>query len=67
MNIYQEINAKFPPASQNNARAIVRGIVDRANERPSDSRMQEVERDFGFVADHSDRDWGEEPRIINEE
>ena len=62
-DIYQEIHDKFPPASQNNERSIVRGIVDRAVAKPSESKMQEIEADFGFPSDY-DSDYGMEKQII---
>ena len=63
-NIYQEIHDKFPPSSQNNGRAIVKSIIDRAVERPSMSKFQEIEADWGFPSDF-DSDYGTEKQVIN--
>jgi len=64
-DIYQEIHDKFDSPSQNNSRAIVKGIIDRAVAKKSISRFQEVENDFGFPYDFTD-DWGNEPVALTE-
>lgn len=66
MDIYQEIIEKYPPASQNNARSIVRSAVDRAVKRKSMSMFQEVESDYGFPFDFSPADYGEEPKQLQD-
>lgn len=65
-SIYQEIRDRFPPASQNNSRQIVMGEIERAVGRKSESRFQEVERDFGFPYDFSESDNGEERTALEE-
>ena len=66
MNIYQEINLKYPPASINNARSIVRGWVDGFLRHPSNSKRDTIEADTGFLADHDDKDWGNEPKQLQD-
>jgi hypothetical protein len=65
-DIHQEINAKYPNATINNARSIVRSRINKAIDMPSESKMQGVENDFGFPSDFSEKDYGEEPVELEE-
>lgn len=64
-DVYQEIRAKYPFASVNSSRAIVRGWVDGFMRRKSQQRGDEVERDTGLPYDWSDGDWGIEKNEID--
>lgn len=50
------ITSKLPPASQNNARGIVRALLDRFHKKPSEILAQKIEALTGEYADYSEKD-----------
>lgn len=54
-----QIDELYPMNSVENmrARAIIRPLIKKFNESPSDFLAQELEQ-YGFVVDHSDGDYG---------
>lgn len=60
----QSILNKFPPASDNNSRQIIKGKLDRFSHNPSESKAQELDR-LGITTDYSAHDAGNGERGSN--
>ena len=62
----QDLLQTLPPASQNNARSIVRKLCERFKNYPSERLARRIEDLTGWTADWSDADYGEGPRGLEE-
>lgn len=60
----QSILNRFPPASENNSRQIVKGKLERMSKAPSESKAQDLES-LGITCDYQNSDVGEPPQRFN--
>lgn len=51
-----DILKKFPPSTQNNARAYIRRLIERFEKRPSGFLAQQIEELTGETVDFKDED-----------
>lgn len=58
---YESILMKFPPATQNNSRNIVRTYANKMRRSPSETAAQRLES-VGIAVDYQSSDAGEEPK-----
>lgn len=65
-NYIEELLEKYPPASQNNSRKIVREAYDRFHKNPSEANAEKFTQLTGETYDFSDSDWGNDPEEFNE-